>query len=237
MSVTVVVPFAGDCSHRIRALRYVLARYAREFPDWRVVIGHGGSPWVKANAITPAIEATHSDLIVVADADCWSDGIASAVRAVICGAAEWAMPHRMVHRLTEGATAAFFDGQTLDEYTRRPYEGKDAGGILVAPRETLLATPPDPRFVGWGQEDESWGLALTTLHGECWRGDHTLTHLWHPPAPKLSSGPRGNWGSMESRRLFKRYRHASGSPDAMAQLIGEFRDLDTSHNSLHAAAA
>lgn len=233
MSVTVVLPFAGSCPHRNRSLRYVLARYAREFPEWRTVIGYGGKPWVKANAVTPAVEATHSDVVVVADSDCWTAGLASAVRAVTCGVAEWAIPHRTVKRLDEDSTTAHLGDRTYEpSFARQPYTGREGGGITVLGRATYLNCPLDPRYVGWGQEDDSWALALRALHGEPWRGDADLIHLWHPPEERLTH----RRGSAEGWRLYRRYLSAS-DPTAMAQLIGEFRDRQPSQHPLHPAAA
>ena len=60
------------------------------------------------------------------------------------------MPHRKVFRLDEEGTAAFMAGETPTSFTQRPYEGIWGGGIIVARREVMLSTPPDPLFVGWG---------------------------------------------------------------------------------------
>ena len=207
----VIIPFAGDCPHRARALEWVRDRY-----EWPVTVAAGGEPWVKAEAIRPAIEASSADVLVIADADCWTDGLTEAVRAVELGA-PWAKPHRLVHRLTAESSLAFMAGKPWSELAEPAYQGVAGGGFIVARRETLLDVPMDPRFVGWGQEDIAYAIALHTLAGPAWLGDADLFHLWHPPQERLSR----MWGSVSNKRLLRRYSAAKCKPDVMRSLIEE----------------
>jgi len=219
----VIVPFHGDCPYRLVALDWV-----REQHEWPVTVAAGGEPWVKAAAIGPAIEASKADVLVIADADCWTDGLPEAVRAVELGA-PWAKPHALVHRLTEESTRSFMAGEPWTGLDQEPYRGVAGGGFVVARRETLLEIPMDPRFVGWGQEDIAWAVALHTLAGPAWLGDADLIHLWHPPQKRLSR----MWGSTESKRLLRRYVAAKSKPDLMRSLIEEIHAHRTDESSLH----
>ncbi|MFC7330831.1 hypothetical protein [Marinactinospora rubrisoli] len=159
------------------------------------------------------------DLLVVADADCWSPGIPAAIDAVRDGAA-WAMPHGPVHRLTEQATSQVLAGAEPHPrmpLTQPPYPGWPGGGIVALPRRLYEEVPLDHRFVGWSGEDESWAHALTALGGPPWRGRSPLWHLWHPPQPRMSR----RWGSVAARELAERYRQAARSPAAMRELLDE----------------
>lgn len=209
----VVIPFAGECPHRRRALDHVAARY-----PWPVTVAPGGEPWIKAQAVMPAVEAADAEIVVVADADVWSDGTAAAVEAVAAGA-PWAIPHRGVFRLTESATDALIAGAPLEglDLDERAYLGWEGGGIVVARRETLLDVPMDPRFIGWGCEDEAWALALNLLAGHRWRGRSQLAHLWHPPQQREDrrQGSRANFA------LLRRYVAARLDPAAMRSLLDE----------------
>jgi hypothetical protein len=216
VSVEVVIPFRGGCPHRERALNHVLPLYATQ--PWDVRIATGGEPWVKASAVNPAVESSAADILILADADVWTAGLAEAVGAVERGAA-WAVPHGHVHRLSEGGTTAVYrgaswQGQPLAERSRH---GMVGGGIVVARREVLREVPMDPRFVGWGQEDQSFGLALHCLAGACWRGTAPLIHFYHPPQERLDR----TWGSLEGTRLRDRYHAARANPDAMRALLAE----------------
>jgi len=218
----VIVPFAGSCPHRVKALDWVRSRH-----KWPVVIAQGGCPWVKADAIRPVIEASSADVLVIADADCWTDGLEEAVTAVELGA-PWAKPHRNVLRLTEKSTRLFMAGEEWSELDQPVYRGVAGGGFVAARKETLLDVPMDPRFVGWGQEDIAWAIALHTLAGPAWVGDADLVHLWHPPQERMSR----MWGSTGSRRLLRRYVGAKGKPDVMRSLIEEIHDRKPSEPSL-----
>lgn len=214
MSVEIIVPWAGGCPHRQAALDYVQAQVGP------VTLAEGGTPWCKGAAIAPAVAASTADVIVVHDADVICAGLDDAIGQVEDGAA-WAMPHRGVFRLAEDSTRKVLAGMPPSEeqnLAQRPYGGTIGGGIVVLAREVALSVPMDPRFVGWGQEDEALGLALTTLAGEPWRGRMPLWHCWHPPQERMSRR-RGN---SDGWLLYQRYRRAHRDPVAMRSLLNEF---------------
>lgn len=219
VGVSVVFPWRGGCVYREAAFEWLRAAYAAQRPGWSQVVAPGPEPWVKAAALTPAIEALpEGEVVVVSDADVWCD-VGEAVSAVQDGAA-WAVPHAGVFRLDRQSTADLIAGGEPGELAQLPYRGLLGGGIVVLRRETYLDCPMDPRFVGWGQEDESWGLALEALHGTRWRGQERLIHLWHPAPPRLS---RRN-GSRQSLQLRRRYGMAAADPVQMRELIEEVKE-------------
>jgi len=215
----VIVPWYGDCPHRLKALEYVKGRYANL--GWPVTVAHGSARWVKAEATMPAVRASTADVLVIADADVWTDGLPEAVRAVELGAG-WAKPHKLVHRLTAESTDRYIAGEPWEglDLDRKSYVGIAGGGYVVAKRETLLDIPLDPRFVGWGQEDESWAVALHLLAGMAYLGRADLIHLWHPPQPRLTD----RRGSEESWLLMRRYVNARRNPEAMRDLVAEIKE-------------
>jgi hypothetical protein len=226
----IVIPWRPGCPYRQRALDWVLARYRAD--GYRVTVAEhdDGGPWVKAEAVTPAVEASAVDLIVIADADVWCDGLPAAIEA----AADhpWAIPHYAVLRLTPYVTEAVYAGLDLAEIGRhdleqKAYRGFRGGGIVVVPRQTYLEAPLDPRFCGWGDEDRSLADALTTLAGWPWRGRADLYHLWHPPQQRASR----QVGSTASQQLGDAYRRALNHPERMRALIEAGRQWRTSNSS------
>jgi len=217
VNVEVIVPWLAGCRHREGAWRYISAQH--RYPTR---LAYGTAPWVKALAVRPALEASDADIVIVADADCWTEGLELAVAAVADGE-PWAIPHGEVIRLTEQATRALLDGGDPDygDTAQPAYRGYPGGGFVVAPRETLLEIPLDPLFVGWGQEDEAWAIALTTLAGQPWRGGHPLIHLWHPPQRRENRVV----GNPESWRRRRRYLKARGNHEAMRALVTEGEDV------------
>lgn len=196
------------------------ARYEEHHPDWLLTVSEvDDGPWIKAATVMPALAASSAEIVIVADADIWCDGLADAVAAVT-GGYPWALPHRMVRRLNEQATAEVLAGRDPASIgdlamVQRPYVGIAGGGLVVARRRLLLEAPLDARFVGWGREDESWGLALETLAGGPWRGSAPLFHLWHPPQER----PTRSRGSPANEALRMKYVKAHGNPDEMRRLL------------------
>lgn len=214
-SVEVIVPWRAGCYWRDRSWAWLEPRW-----EWPVRVAEfRGGTWVKALATMPAIKESTADIVVVADADVLCDGVYDAISAVEHGA-PWAVPHKWVCRLTAASTWNFKRGRGNIDFEERPYVGVEGGGILVARRETLLDIPLDPRFVGWGQEDESWGIALHHLAGQPWRGGAQLFHLWHPSQERWTR----TRGSVDGWALRRRYFKARFQDGAMRALIEEAQD-------------
>jgi hypothetical protein len=225
MATAVLIPWrTSSCPHRKRAFAWVLARLAVH--GWPVIVGrHDDGPWCKAAAVADALDQTAADVLVLHDADVWSDGLAGAVRTVQAGAA-WAMAHRSVHRLSEAATERLIAGEDPSglDLSERAYRGVAGGGTTVVCRYAYERCPLDPRFVGWGSEDEAWGWALTALYEPPWRpaGHAPLTHLWHPE-PQRATRARGSLANWDLR---KRYARAQHDPAAMRALIEEAKTCE-----------
>lgn len=223
MNVAVVIPWRPGCPHRERALAWMLRRYDLHHP-WDVSLGLSPEgPFSRSAAILDGVSRTDAEVLVVADGDVWCDEIPTAIDAV----AEhgWAIPHRLVHRLSEESTTAVLAGADWrglplsadNRQDARPYVGHETGTLVVLRRDVLELAPPDPRFVGWGQEDDAWSCALRTLVGPPWRGRADLVHLWHPSQPRISR----QVGNRQSLALAGRYRAAKNRPDRMRSLIEE----------------
>lgn len=221
--VAVVIPWRDTgCPHRADALAWVLLRWHHTHPDWPVTLAPApDGPWIKAAAVTPAVAALDADVVIVADADVWTDSVQPAVDAVNAGE-PWAIPHRRVLRLTADATERVFAGQDPDRLpvAERPYLGVAGGGIVVLRHSTYLDVPLDARFSGWGGEDQAWALALTCLAAPPWRGRTNLFHLWHPPQERMNRMV----GSEENEALRRRYRDAKPSVAQMRALVDQGKE-------------
>lgn len=220
MDVAVIIPWRGGCPHREAALEWTRARW-----PWPVVLGEvSAGEWCKARAVASALESVRADVLVIADADVLCATTPDAVEAVRAGT-PWAVPHRGIRRLTEAATQSVYagadperlGGRALEEMGSRAHPG---GGIVVLSADTYNDTPLDPRYLGWGHEDDAWGLALHTLHGPPPKARGRLWHLFHPPQPRQSR----QRGSEANLALFERYRAALYKPGPMRALIDEARE-------------
>lgn len=171
---------------------------------YEVIEGTCVGPWSKGTAVAEALARASHKVLVVADADVWCDGLEWAT-AEVYGGSPWAIPHYRVVRLGP-------DGNRAE----RPYPGVAGGGLVVLARETYEQCPIDPRFEGWGQEDEAWGHALRTLYGKPRRGLADLTHYWHPPQQRQNRAI----GSPEGAALLRRYL-AARTPQAIREILQE----------------
>lgn len=224
--VSVIIPWCGGDVHRERAYTWVSRRYAQHHGNWEVIEGRGSRPWRKALAVQDGIDKASGDIFVIADADVWCDNLAEAVDAL--DIAPWVMPHRLVCRLDRSATQALYDFPLLHPgdlagpmwtSDEPPYIGWVGGGIAIIRRDAWNVAPMDPRFVGWGQEDISWGHALDALVGDHERFHADLYHLWHPPEGRLNRRVGNRYGET----LWQRYRSARHRPDVMELLVNEGR--------------
>lgn len=220
MTVSVLVPWTPGCPHREAAWAWAQTRYDAAY---EVVEGRcSDGPYNRSEAILNAAMRSSGDVLVIADADVWCDPT-DAVEAV----AEhgWAVPHNLIHRLSPESTERVLAGEDWhglplsqdNPQDRRPYRGNPTGTLVVMRRDVLFDVPPDPRFVGWGQEDVAWSLALHTLIGKPWRGSADLVHLWHPAQPRKTRVV----GNLDSLALYRRYQKAKGRPKAMRALLDE----------------
>lgn len=214
----VVVPFGAPDPRRARLLDHVLAHLA----PLDVHVGTHEGVWSKGAALAGAVEQTCADVLVMCDADVLVDrGALAACVAAVAAGYSWAVPHTWVHRLDEPTTDLVLSGAGIPEQpalARLAYRGVVGGGCVVLARAAWAECPVDPRFVGWGGEDEAWGWALSCLYGPPWAPhghEDRLWHLWHPHAAPRQRRPVTG----ESRALRAAYRNARGTPRLMRAVI------------------
>lgn len=231
MSAVVVIPLAVTDEYREAAYAFVSRRLIED--GWPIVAYEGDQErWCKACTVRGALDAADEhvgmhpdDVLIIHDADVVLDlwALRAAVGWVERGDVAWAIPHQAVYRLSEAASAAYMRDAHLSstpDLVRWPYIGVPGGGCVVLRRSTYDDCPLDRRFLGWGDEDQSWGWALGTLHGAPWRAEADLVHLWHPPQPG-SQGTRS--ASLDSNRLRRAYRAYRADPARMRALVADAR--------------
>lgn len=217
--VSIVVPRRDPepCEWRRRAWSYVGAHYAEHHPAWELIEGVclEGVPWSKGAAVADGVARASGDVLIIADADSYvsPEGLSGAAQAALTTG--WAQPHGKVFRLNQATTERLYAGiPGARKLARATYEGPLGGGIVAITRagyETVNGF--DVRFLGWGGEDVSFGMAARTLIGFPEVMGVPLTHLWHPhPAPNLR-------GSPESEALVAQYVEALHRPRLMRALV------------------
>jgi len=223
--VSVIIPWRAGCPHREAAMEFTVARLAREHPDWQVTLVDSTSDkFSRTEAIQRGMLKSFGKIIVVHDSDMIATGLDQAV-ALCAQGTSWVRPHGFMHRLTPEATQSVLEGADarglLDDCHEKPYRSLDCAGVVVLRREVVENVPPDPRFRGWGGEDEAWQHALRTLVGAPVVIDEPMIHLWHPPAERKSRAV----GNDENQALLEQYQAARGQRERMRRLV-EGRTLE-----------
>jgi hypothetical protein len=223
VTVAVLVPHQPGCHHRDRAWRWIHNLYLMH--GCKVVVGSSDvEGFSRTQAILDARSCSDADLFLIADADVRVDGSLPASMLEAAESVGWAVPG-LLHRLSEDSTTRVLAGEpwrglplsTDNPQDSKPYRIHEAGTLLAVTAEAFDLAPPDPRFVGWGHEDDAWAAALHTLVGPPKRTDTDVVHLWHPPQPRQSRIT----GNDANKALARRYRNARRSPKVMAALIEE----------------
>lgn len=223
--IRVVIPFGGNDAHRRSSLDWLSRHLPVLLPDASVSVGVCEGVWSKAVAVANAISPDwdDDDVLVVHDADVWIPALPLTLQFV--GEYGWMTPHLSVHRMNQDLTARViagdvsFDELGRDNWDEAPYLGIVGGGCVALTVASYRSCPLDPRFEGWGQEDEAWGYALQQTHGSPWRGSQQLYHFWHPHPKRRSR----QIGSVAGEQLSMRYRAARSDTFLMQRLLAEFR--------------
>ena len=214
----IIIPWRAGCPYRGLVLDWLVQ--AHKSLGRTVILGEldPDQPWSKAEAVRAGLDQSTAQVIVMSDGDVWVDTLEDSVDML--HAHTWVTPFTFVHRLSPAATStALQTGDLSGSLQQREYRGVPGGGMVVMHREDYEMAPLDPRFVGWGQEDEAWGDALTTILGRGGRNPNSLYHLWHPPQERQNRAV----GSEASRTLRNRYSRAKRIPGAMEALVAEFQ--------------
>lgn len=226
--IRVILPYGGDCPHRARALSWVWEHLPELLPFASIHVGECRGPWSKARAVAAAIDPDwpDDDILVIHDADVWAPKLPATIDIIHSKMRRWATPHTMVHRLGEELTGRVmageipFGGLGRSGLDQPPYRGVVGGGCVVLSRAAYRQVPLDPRFLGWGQEDEAWGFAMARVLGQPYQANDRLYHFWHPHPERINRAV----GSRDGEKLRNRYRAARLAKDQMEALLDEFRD-------------
>lgn len=220
---SIVIPYRPDTPQREAIYRW--CRRYWQARGYTVVTGRClAGPWIKAKAVAAAMARVKTPWVAVADADILISDLEWACHGLEREGRRWAVPHWMVYRLRSDATALLLEVPPETEYPMAgiglhfadlPYPGHIGGGLVVLQTDDYYQVPLDPRFEGWGHEDDAWGMALQVLLGPPWRGDAPLYHLWHPPQAR----PSRAYGSEASQALYAQYRQARRDREQFRALV------------------
>lgn len=208
MRTVVLVPFRGDGGWRDRAFEHV-HRHLQQLP-YELVVGDSGDVPFSFGRTFNQLADRPWDVAVLHDADSIVplDNIVAAVDQVGPGIT---YPWNRLIGLTRQASKVWFrTGQIPDSGFRRqrPPGRIPQGGPRVVTRDLWETVKGfDPRFVGWGGEDDVFARCAEILVAGPKRLDGTLVELWHPKQENNPDDPyyrareRNRRMAMEVRRM------------------------------------
>lgn len=195
MTPLVVIPYAGADALRQRNLELVLSFYADNFPEWPVVLAHGGAPFNRARAINAIMRERGHELIVLNDADtlCTPEQVGAAFE-LASAERVFVFAYTLYLRLGERVSAECSSWRdVLDAPAEWGMVNAGSQGCSAIRRDLFLELGGlDERFDGWGYEDLEFN-ARADRAGVSRRLAGELRHLWHGPRrpndSPLSSDP------------------------------------------------
>lgn len=195
--------------NRHREPHYRLVRHHLEQLGWPIYTADDGSqPFSSARSYNLAAQqAGDWDIAVLHDADCWVE-LGSIIKAVeTAGSLTYAWDRLL--SLTEAATEKFHAGirdfGEADTYRIRPPGRLPPGGPRVVTRDLWEKTGGfDPRFKGWGYEDNAFRFACKQAAGPTRRVEGVLYQLWHPRNPNDPYFAR----KAKNARIWRQIKHS-----------------------------
>jgi predicted glycosyltransferase involved in capsule biosynthesis len=186
--LSVFIPFR-DVGDRVKQLNWLKAKWDVVSDDIQLIVAEddGQQPFSKTIAVNNCYRQATSDVFAILDADVWLDPkvLIQSAKTIANDPNKWIMPCDLVWRVTKTKTKEIVDNPDFDLFTLSESDCSRitpvVGAASVFSRkqfETLGGM--DPRFRGWGGEDNAWNLLMTDFFGKPESWSNPLFHLWHP---------------------------------------------------------
>jgi hypothetical protein len=229
VSVSVLIPTGiPDGRERSRNLAWIVRWWEREFPEFEVCVGESSTdPYQKAEAFNRARSQASGDVLILADGDCYTAPDQIRKLAADAHHGVWGWPWdaliRTGHPHASSITARTDTDLRVRDGDRK--HGGTAGGIVIMPAAYWDHVGGlDPRFVGWGGEDNALIASVAVFYGPPVRIPGPMFHLWHPVSPDRWSPVDPARLEQPNWKLWARYRDAV-TPAEMLALIDERRGI------------
>lgn len=213
MDTTIIIPFYGDDEWREKVMWWVHAYYLAQ--GFEVEIGVS-SRRSKAEAVNNGVSFATGDKLAIIDADTVITA-KQLSQGLLQG--EWVVPYNRCLNLTQEATEGLLDYEDLP-FDLLPIEGERhkhnyAGGVNIISRRLFDEVGGfDPRYEGWGGEDESFGRAVDTMFQPAVFVPGDVYHLWH-----VEDDTKKQFNQRVNLQMWKRYRWATGRQDRMRKVL------------------
>ena len=221
----------GDCPWRNRSHEWVVERYRRMFPGAELIESDAPGPFKRGESFNLGAELAERELLLLADADTFTNPLTIlAGMKLLEQGAPWVIPYGHPDRdrgcyITDHTSGEWILQQEPDSLIcphdlSHEHHLLSWGGITLIPRYNFQKVGGfDPRFTGWGYEDNAFVTACDTLLGKHERvEDGFIIHIWHPASEAQT------WQQPHidmNRALYAEYDLRGGDREAMERYVRE----------------
>jgi predicted glycosyltransferase involved in capsule biosynthesis len=230
METTIIVPFRSDNGPRQKIWDWVKTRYQNLYPKWDIIeYDTEEKPFNRGASRNEAVKQAKSKYIVLADADVVPvdyEYLHVAIDMLESGV-NWVLPYDYYYNLNQQTTDLVLNespNSIIDDDPTKDmcefWRIQSWAGLIVMRKQDFIQTGGyDPRFKGWGYEDNAFAIKNDALIGAYSRIEYPCIHLWHP----VSEGSGfTNENIEENRALYKRYESASRNRAKVQGIVNEY---------------
>lgn len=207
MSIAIVIPFASEDPHRIRALSFVRGHLAKLFP-WPQFVGKTrGEHYSRAAAINHVVESLppEIDLLLFNDADTLVPP--GQIQSAVLQARQepgivraYTLYRRVSREYTEKARYVADILNAPPEAIEWEQDNAVSHGCLALRRSDFEAAGGyDPRFRAY-MDDCAFDIVLAAISPNFRRVEGPLYHMWHPRIEPVASDDELYYGRYERQR-------------------------------------
>ncbi len=217
MKASIIIPFNGEPSRK-EAASFVIRYYCEAYEYEVITCDSGEGLFSKAQAINNGAALATGDTLILADADTiiTPEQLDKGINE------SWCIPFNRCLNLQPEDTELVIRQNPLEvpfwAYTPRKVREKwtYAGGVNIVSREALdLVGGMDPRYLGWGGEDESFCRAVSTMHKPAVIIPGDVYHLHHETDPTQRKFTKKGGGF----HFYQQYRWCTSKPERMQKIL------------------
>jgi len=233
--ISFLMPYRKSDESREKAFEWSVRKWQHDLPEAEIIVASddGQDPFSKTVAVNNAYRDATTDIFAIVDADIWVDRntILESVKLIQENPMLFVQPCKNVARITKEKTEDIYNINVTQPFpTLKQHDilrtSKVVGLICMFSRQVFEHVGGmDPRFRGWGGEDNAWNQVMHHVCGQTHVGEGTAYHLWHNRARNDEGRPIWPGQSKRNGKLGKRYDEGAVNRVAMTKLLQEVKDL------------